>query len=70
MLSRDRVSHINERRQKYEIKKAMSSWRDVCKEEIWRLPEIPKTSKNLPEFHKQELATLAIHLNALSKTSS
>ena len=29
-------------------------------EEIWRLPESPKTQKNLPEFHQQELATLIV----------
>jgi len=40
----------------------MSFWWDVCKEEIWRFPESPKTQKNLPEFLQQELATLAIIL--------
>ena len=35
----------------------MSFWRDVSKEEIWRLLESPKAPKNLPEFHQQELAT-------------
>ena len=33
---------------------------DVCKEEIWRLPESPKTRKNLLEFNQKELATLFI----------
>ena len=44
----------------------MSFGRNVCKEEIWRLPESPKTQKNLPEFHQQKLETLAEthdHLN-------
>ena len=36
----------------------MSFWSDFLKEEIWKLPESPKTQKNLPEFHQQELATL------------
>ena len=38
----------------------MSFWRDVFKEEIWRLPESPDSKKNLPKFHQQELAALAI----------
>ena len=42
------------------MKKVTSFWRDVCKEEIRRLPEFPKTQKNLPEFHQQKLATLGI----------
>ena len=41
-------------------KKVTSFWRDVCKEEIWRLLKSQKTLKNLPEFNQQELATLDV----------
>ena len=44
----------------------MSFWRDVCKEEIWRLPESPNTQKNLPEFHQQELAALYVTIYAVA----
>ena len=40
------------------MKKIMSFWIEVCKEEMWRLSEFSKTQKNLPEFYQQELATL------------
>ena len=36
----------------------MSFWKEVCKEEIPRLPESPKAQTNFPEFHQYELATL------------
>ena len=35
---------------------------DVCNEEISRLG-ISKDSKNLPEFHQQELATLTVNVH-------
>ena len=38
----------------------MSFWKDVCKEEIGRLPEFSKTQKYLPECHLHELATLVV----------
>jgi len=46
----------------------MSFGRNVCKEEILRLPESSKTQKNLPEFHQQELATLHTDLPHKVKT--
>ena len=49
------------------MKKAMSFWNDVCKEEIWKLPESPRPTKNLPEFRQQELATLGmVHLPTMA----
>ena len=43
----------------------MSFWRNVCKEQIWRLPESPNTQKNLPKIYQQELATLMVKLVAM-----
>ena len=53
---------IKEKGKKQEIEKVICFLSDVCKEEIWRLPESPKIPKYLPEFHQQELATLVIYL--------
>ena len=61
--SRGQINDVR-KRAKIRNKKVMSFGRNVCNEEIWRLPESPKTQKNLPEFHQQELATLLTGLKS------
>ena len=57
--SRDSVSPDQWKKQKIRNKKGYEFFEGFCKKEIGRLPESPKTQKNLLEFHLQELATLA-----------